>query len=344
MALRPTLPPLPWALLLAVVVLIAGVTGTAVHAVVVGLGYAPWGALPGSVLVAALYTGVFAVVMGGLYLTLGRRWPLRGPRDAAVHAAGQTAGALGAYALAVGLARVVFHDDMGPVLPAVIANVSLTGALLLGGALYLRAYAVRAAEAEQAAVRAELAALRAQINPHFLFNALNTIAALARVRPAEAEAVTEHLADLFRYSLRASRTPDVPLADEVASARLYLAVETARFGDRLRVAFVAPPSLDAAPVPSLVLQPLVENAVKHGIAPREAGGTVRVEASREGNTLVLRVTGDGPGFPDEPFDRTLARGTGLANVRDRLAARYGPSATLGRVPGGVEVRLPLAIP
>ncbi|MFI5372084.1 MAG: sensor histidine kinase, partial [Candidatus Eisenbacteria bacterium] len=157
--------------------------------------------------------------------------------------------------------------------------------VLVGGVIYAsvfyrlaieRARAVEQVRAELA--QAELRTLRSQMNPHFLFNALNTIASMVREDPAAAEDTTTRLAELFRYALRASDREHVPLADELAFVRDYLAIERRRFGARLTVVEDIAPGLDDVPVPTLLLQPLVENAVRHGIAPRVEGGTVRLAA------------------------------------------------------------------
>ncbi|MEM1096005.1 MAG: histidine kinase [Bacteroidota bacterium] len=201
-----------------------------------------------------------------------------------------------------------------------------------------------AQDARKAALDAELRALRAQINPHFLFNALNTIAGLTRTRPAEAEAVTEDLADLFRYSLRASKQPRVTLADELESVEQYFAIERARFRERLHVEVDVPPSLHRTMVPSLILQPLVENAVKHGVSQSEGVGQVRVVAHADDAYLGITVTDSGPGFDTTDLSTVLARGTGLSNVHARLRYMFGDEAGVTLQPDGVALRIPAAHP
>ncbi len=179
---------------------------------------------------------------------------------------------------------------------------------------------------EQAA-RAELAALQARIHPHFLFNTLNTISSLVDNDPRGAGEVVQGLAELFRYTFRASDARPVTLSDEIDFVQRYLTVERARFGNRLHIVRdIDERALDAR-VPGLILQPLVENAVAHGIAPLRGGGTVRIAARIEGDDLRIEVADDGAGIPagEEPIIR---EGHGLANVRQRLATLYGPRGVL----------------
>jgi LytS/YehU family sensor histidine kinase len=185
-----------------------------------------------------------------------------------------------------------------------------------------RARAVETMRAELA--EAELRALRAQINPHFLFNTLNSIAALIRIDPAAAEATTTRLADVFRYTLRASDLSHARLADELHFVREYLEIERTRFGKRLRVVESIETELEDAEVPTLLLQPLVENAVRYVVSPREEGGEIRISARRAGATLELSVADDGPGI--DAVSQSSGTGFGLHSVRERLRAAGPPHA------------------
>ncbi len=192
----------------------------------------------------------------------------------------------------------------------------------------------------------ELAALKAQLNPHFLFNALNSINATLGDRPAEARAMVVGLGDLLRFALAASERAEVPLREEIAAADAYLAIEHRRFADRLRVERDVDERALDVPVPPLVLQPLLENAVRHGLAPLERGGTVRLTARLEDGQLRIAVEDDGVGAPGGDGTDLLGRGVGLRNTDRRLRARFGDTAALriDTPPGGgfrVGFRLPV---
>jgi two-component system LytT family sensor kinase len=172
---------------------------------------------------------------------------------------------------------------------------------------------------------AELRALEAQINPHFLFNCLNSIRALVAENPARAQDMITRLANIFRYNLRRESSHTVPLASEVDAVGDYLALESVRFEDRLRVKFAISPDAGKAQVPSMLLQALVENALKHGIAPRPSGGDllIRAEHNREATVIEVENSGQlGAGDASEPG------GLGLSNTRERLRILYGGRASL----------------
>ena len=200
----------------------------------------------------------------------------------------------------------------------------------------------REARARDEVVKARLLALQARTDPHFLFNALNTVAALIAEDPVQAERAVERLSDLFRYALEGSRRDRVPLRDELAAVDDTLHIEHLRFGERLVVVRRIDADTVDLPIPPLVLQPLVENAVQHGLSSRRTGGTVTIGASRDGPVLVLTVDDDGLGV-DAP--RSRGAGTTHVDLRRRLALTYGPEATFvaGPRPGGyrAELRLPL---
>jgi signal transduction histidine kinase len=179
---------------------------------------------------------------------------------------------------------------------------------------------VRLVEAQlhEQAAKAELAALQARINPHFFFNTLNTISALLAEDPAKADDVLQTLADLFRYTFKAAHAGTVPLSEELDFVDKYLAVEKARFGERLRVRWSIDDAARGVRVPGLILQPLVENAVGHGIAPVPGGGTVRIGARVERDRLVVEVEDDGAGLRGEAT-ALIREDHGLGNVRRRVA-------------------------
>jgi LytS/YehU family sensor histidine kinase len=195
----------------------------------------------------------------------------------------------------------------------------------------------RAQQRETELVRAQLEALKLQVQPHFLYNTLNAIMVLVRQqRGREAEETLGRLSDLLRSVLDGAATPEVTLRRELAIVRLYLDIEELRFGDRLRVELDAPAALLDAAVPQLALQPLVENAIRHGIGRRAGAGRLGIRAAREDGALVIRVSDDGPGLAAASSD---GGGIGLASTRARLLHLYGDAArlTLEDAPGGGAV-------
>jgi two-component system sensor histidine kinase AlgZ len=192
---------------------------------------------------------------------------------------------------------------------------AMTGALLAG--LLVGALVLRARGRTPAATTARLAELQSRIRPHFLFNTLNSAIALVRAEPARAETLLEDLSDLFRAALL-DRGETTTLAQEVQLARHYLAIEQVRFGDRLRVQWQIDPAADAARLPPLLLQPLVENAIKHGVEPSTEGGEVQVRTRLKGDRVRIDILNTLPNAT-LPFEtRSAGHGIALANVRDRL--------------------------
>lgn len=203
--------------------------------------------------------------------------------------------------------------------------------LMLGGWMYAMvagvSYAMqasqRAAAAEALAAQSQLAALRAQLNPHFLFNALHTVVQLIPLNPTQASSAAEQLAGLLRRGLEEHRD-QIPLADELAFVERYVQLERMRFGDRLVVSVQHDAALRAALVPSFALQTLIENAVQHGAAPREQPTHVTATVQQHEGRVQITVSDDGVGASAD----ALSHGTGLARLRDRLTALYGTSGTL----------------
>jgi two-component system LytT family sensor kinase len=177
-----------------------------------------------------------------------------------------------------------------------------------------------------------------QLQPHFLFNTLNAIMVLVRQqRTGQAEEMLGRLSDLLRRVLDEGATQEVPLRRELELLELYLAIEQVRFQDRLRVEIAADPAVLDAAVPHFGLQPIVENAVRHGIGGRSAAGRIEIRAARRGDMLEIRVSDDGPGLPGDgssPAERRRAAGgIGIANTRARLRQLYGDQASLTVVNG-----------
>lgn len=183
---------------------------------------------------------------------------------------------------------------------------ALMAALLVGG-LELRARGRTPAD-----TTARLAELQSRIRPHFLFNTLNSAIALVRAEPARAEALLEDLSDLFRAAL-VEQGDSVTLDEEIRMAERYLAIEQVRFGDRLRIGWHLDPDADTARLPPLLLQPLVENAVRHGVEPSDSGADVEISTERRRDTVVIKVANTVPAGPGAP-----GHGVALDNVRDRL--------------------------
>jgi two-component system LytT family sensor kinase len=183
----------------------------------------------------------------------------------------------------------------------------------------------------QQVTEAELRALRAQINPHFLFNSLNTIADLIVRDPAGAETMTLRLAGVFRHALAHSRRPLTPVRDEIEFVRTYLHIEEARFGDRLQVEIEVSPEVAGEERPSLILQPLVENALKHGLGPKPGPGRLWISAQPEGAKVRLRVEDDGLGPGGRPAGagwELESAGVGLSNIAERLVTLYQDGASV----------------
>ncbi len=207
--------------------------------------------------------------------------------------------------------------------------------------------ALRAERLERELYEARLAALKMQLNPHFLFNTLNLIASEVREAPARAEAMIAQLADFLRLTLRHSRTQQVPLGTELQFMDAYLAIMKARFEERLLVDRRVDPSTTDALVPQLLLQPLVENAITHAMGDHRKPARLRIEAVREGGRLLLAVEDNGPGVADDGRP-LLGRGVGLTNTAERLRQLYGDeqSLALATPPAGglrLEIRLPFRL-
>ncbi|NTX33193.1 histidine kinase [Myxococcus sp. CA051A] len=195
-------------------------------------------------------------------------------------------------------------------------------ALFLGNAyrLDLEAERERALRALSLATEARWQMLRYQVNPHFLFNALNSIRALVDEEPGRARQMITELADFFRYSLLETREREVPLGEELRAIRSYLEIQRIRFEERLRVTFDVGPGAEEARLPGFLIHPLVENAVKHGLDSQKGPLELRIRASRQGDTLEVEVANTGSWR--EPTSRPESTGTGLANVRERLEHAY----------------------
>jgi len=229
--------------------------------------------------------------------------------------------------------------DMGP--NAMLGFLALTAGAGLGGTFYFWTRE-RLALSERGAAEARLKLLQAQIEPHFLFNTLANLQALIGSDPKRAQAMLAHLDGYLRATLASTRNDKCTLAEEFALLRGYLEILAIRMGPRLVYALDLPDALANARLPPMLLQPLVENAIKHGLEPKVEGGTLRVAASAVGKQLVLVVEDSGLGFGTAS---TAGTGVGLLHVKERLAAVYGDTATaeVGEAVGG-GVRITLRLP
>jgi two-component system LytT family sensor kinase len=297
--------------------------------------------------------------MTPIVFILAERWPLRRPVQAST---------VGIHVLA-SLGATLVHGTVYSVVSLLLATTpppsvsvlvmrSLVGWLPVTVPIYFGLVAVahwltlaqRDREREQRTLAleaqlagAELQALRMQLHPHFLFNTLNTIAMLVREQDVTASVkLITQLGDVLRQVLRSVDTQEVPLSEEIAFTKSYLEIEEVRFADRLRARWVLDAGAMHRFVPHLILQPLVENALRHGIAQREDAGLLEIGARREGSRLIVWVCDDGPGLS---ATYAAGDGIGLSNVRARLAALYRTDASLSleSLPLG-GVRATLSIP
>jgi len=326
----------------------------------------------GRSLVPAVLEWAIWVPLTPLIMRLARRFPIGWPprSDAVgVHALG-----IGAASLARGIAYAGATFLVGRGASSTISfggyfwRVSLAwlpmaavvwGAILAGGfaldyARRLREHELRDAELREQLTRAELGALRARLHPHFLFNALHSVSALVRGgENAAAVRVVAELSDLLRDVLSRDAPDMIRLRDELAFVRRYLDIERVRFADRLRVEWDVDPHASDAIVPSLVVQPLVENAMRHAASASWGAGRLRISARREGDTLAIDVSDDGPGVPAVTSTASLSpggngAGVGLSDARARLARLYGDASALTLAPGPLggttaSVRLPFRV-
>jgi two-component system sensor histidine kinase AlgZ len=245
-------------------------------------------------------------------------------------------------ALHSGLTRGAMFHDLAMLFAAGIPFYLMSA---VGHYLFLAFEASHAAErrvleTEVGAREAELRALRAQLNPHFLFNSLNSINALVGSDPEGARRMCEGLGDFLRRTLALGARDEVTLGEELALVERYLGIEQVRFGDRLRVERAVEPAAAACHVPPLLLQPLVENAIKHGIQDCVAGGVIRIEATCAGGAL--RVAVENPVDPDAPLRR--GEGVGLENVRRRLEVFGARESQLTAARDGDVFRVLLTLP
>jgi hypothetical protein len=299
----------------------------------------------------AVFTVCVALAVSTASALVPAGWAARGQRSRTALVLGRSAALVAGVVAGVEAGLALFRA-IGVPPGAVPGRTALYGLGLVFGYLaegltfLVKGLELRAAQgelqAEQArreAAEAKLAALQARTNPHFLFNSLNAIAGLVGIDPERAERAIETLSASMRYALESTEAARVPLAREIDAVRDHLEIERLRYGERLHASLDVEPGLEALPVPPLCLQPVVENAIVHGIARREGGGSLEVSVRREGGRLLLRVDDDGPGLRGSTHAGT---GTALSDLRSRLALLYGEAASLrvsDRPSGGCRVEL-----
>lgn len=261
----------------------------------------------------------------------------------AMHSVGAVLYAVTLFALNSALASI-FHGAivvvLGPGLGASITS-GVWLYVMIAGVAYTTQTSERAARAEAAAARAQLSALRSQINPHFLFNALHTVVQLIPREPKQAAQAAEQLAGLLRTAIEEDRDV-VSVAEELGFVGKYLEIEHIRFGDRLRVTIDVSDAARAAAIPSFAAQTLVENAVRHGAAPRVEPTAIAITGSVANGTLTLTVADTGAGATDAQMSN--GTGTGLRRLRERLNVLYDGRARLDLVSNGKGTTATLSIP
>jgi signal transduction histidine kinase len=204
---------------------------------------------------------------------------------------------------------------------------------------------VRAAQLRTQLTQAQLQALKMQLHPHFLFNTFNTISSLMHKNVDDADRVLARLGDLLRYSLHNVGVQEVTLREEIDFLQRYLEIEQTRFEDRLKVRINVEPEVLACKVPNLILQPLVENAIRYAVAPRASGGCIEISARQVIGSLRISVVDDGPGLPEE-YNLPAHEGVGLRNSRERLEQLYGENHRFilsNKSPRGLEVAIVIPI-
>jgi len=316
--------------------------------------------VPWSNLVFSSTEWLFLAALTPIVILLARRVPFRRDRLGRIiliHAVGALLLCIGWATLGILLGRLLrtfpwqghfARDYLSWIMTSVPWSVVMYFAFL--GCVYAFTYfaELREREAQQARLSAQLAearlgALRMQLNQHFLFNSLNALAVLVRdQKTREASRMLELLGAVLRQVLQGEKRQQVPLSEELRFIEQYLAIEQVRFSDRLELRWAIDPSVRDVLVPEFILQPLVENAIRHGVAKRSEAGTIEVSASAVGGQLVLSVRDDGPGYQQEHTEP----GVGLANVRARLETLFGGAGSLelrrGESGGTIAViRLPL---
>lgn len=280
-----------------------------------------------------------------------QRWPIPHTKNAFKHGFSQLfmqsfgfiGSMLGVVAISIYLGDVpnsAEHAQKQFAEIAIIMLVCIAAILVVTGVFYMSYITARNADAQQVMVQSELKALRAQINPHFLFNSMNSILALIKTQPEKAERVLENLAEIFRYSLRSDEKGMVSLAEELEQANMYLDIEIARFGDRIQLEIDVDEDTMRLSVPPMILQPLVENSVKHVVNKIPGNHTIRISAHQKENVVKISVQDSGGGFPPLFSPQANNGSTGLYNVKRKIELSTAGNGRVHFDESGVHLLIP----
>lgn len=279
---------------------------------------------------AFIFTTTFTLFLVPAFHILDYYFPLRNIFEVIIHIVIQSGVLIGCYILAFYVNDHLFQIGKEMTGQDWFYNFTFTMliAMFVIITFYIQMFINRMREADEKTLQAELSALRAQVNPHFLFNSLNSIASLVKTNPDQAEQVTEDLAELFRYSLQSSKKHEVTIGEEIGSVKTYFSIEKTRFGENIQLNVDAMPGVEVYKIPALILQPLVENSVKHGY--QQTGGLfyIKLNVKNENGTIRIEVADSGPGFGTLDPEVIFSRGNGLSNIRDRLRLHYGNRAVI----------------
>jgi len=304
-------------------------------------GLAPWQ----SIAIAFIFTVTFYSAFVGVGYLLYERVPLNSIRNLWVYIGVSSVVMVIAFFVAARINEWIFPivDITSPDSGAfpVVFGISVLSSVVGNAIYYGRDFYHRYMEMERLNHESQMAALKAQIDPHFLFNSLNSVASLIRTDPLKAEAVIEDLSDLYRLSLAVSRQTEMTLNDELEIVEKYLSVECARFGDRLQYELDVEERAKEVLLPGLTLQPLVENCIKHGLTETMGPFKIHLRVVVTGEVLTIEVADNGPGFPPGGVGDAMRNGTGLRNVKERMELRHGRGASLSAEGNTVTLKIPV---
>jgi sensor histidine kinase YesM len=292
--------------------------------------------------VSVIYTTTMVTIQLLSFKITNTLYPVVSRLSALIHMLFQSSMIFLSFALSVELEKIVYGDcQIPPNIMAIILTVSFVFSLIMNTYYYLNQFYNQSLNSQKLAIESELKTLRAQINPHFLFNTLNSIVALISINPNKAESITEKLAELFRYSLKASKDNLVALEEELTAIKLYLDIEIVRFGKRLSVTYNLDNSIDNIMIPSLSILSLVENSIKHGANKIEGEFGIQINTKAMGNFIHIEVIDSGEGFNNFSYSEIIVKGNGLKNIKERLNLLYKDKAKLLLVDNTASLIIPI---